>query len=339
VFDTDMVWITFALSGIVILVAGTKLSQYGDRIAEYSGLGRLWVGVVLLAAATSLPELVTAVSAVLIDAPNLAVGDLLGAGLGNMLTLALVDLAHRQKRVWQQTALDQTLIASLAVITTGLAGLLIIVRHSFSAFSIGIGTIAIAIIYLFGMRLVFRQESMRRRAEQLERVVQKEEAAWNRPDSSLRRAGLGFAGATLGILIAAPLLANSAMQIAEITGISSTFIGTSLVAIVTSLPEMVTTFAAVRLGAFDLAVGNLFGSNAFNMAILFIADVAYSRGSLLAAVDPTHAVTALVGILLMTVGIMGIIYRAEKRFMFIEPDSALMIVGYLLGMGLIFSIG
>jgi cation:H+ antiporter len=128
------------------------------------------------------------------------------------------------------------------------------------------------------------------------------------------------------------------MEIAEITGISTTFIGTSLVGIVTSLPELVTTFAAVRLGAFDLAVGNLFGSNAFNMAILFIADMAYWKGPLLAAVEPAHAVTALVGIVLMSVGNMGLIYRAEKRFLLIEPDSALMILGYVLGMGLIFSI-
>ena len=336
-----MVWVTFALSGIAIMIAGTKLSHYGDRIAEHSGLGRLWIGVVLLAAATSLPEMLTAVSAVLIDAPNLAVGDLFGAGLGNMLTLALIDLAHRQKRVWQQTALDQTLIASLAVIMTGLAGLLIIVRHSVSSFHVGIGTVAIALIYLFGMRVVFRQESMRRRAEQLQRVVEKEEAALHRPvrTGSLKQAGLGFAGATVGILIAAPLLADSALGIAVETGISSTFVGTSLVAIVTSLPEMVTTFAAVRLGAFDLAVGNLFGSNAFNMAILFVADLAYRNGPLLAAVDSTHAVTAFVSILLMTVGIMGIMYRAEKRFLFIEPDSALMIAGYLLGMALIFSLG
>ena len=336
-----MVWVTFALSGIAIMIAGTKLSHYGDRIAEHSGLGRLWIGVVLLAAATSLPEMLTAVSAVLIDAPNLAVGDLFGAGLGNMLTLALIDLAHRQKRVWQQTALDQTLIASLAVIMTGLAGLCILVRHTLPSFQVGLGTIAIALIYLFGMRVVFRQESMRRRAEQLQRVVEKEEAALHRPvrTGSLKQAGLGFAGATVGILIAAPLLADSALGIAVETGISSTFIGTSLVAIVTSLPEMVTTFAAVRLGAFDLAVGNLFGSNAFNMAILFVADLAYWNGPLLAAVDSTHAVTAFVSILLMTVGIMGIMYRAEKRFLFVEPDSALMIAGYLLGMALIFSLG
>ena len=335
-----MAWITFVLSGIAIIFAGTKLSQYGDRIAEYSGLGRLWIGVVLLAGATSLPEVLTVLSAVLIDAPDLAVGDLFGAGLTNMLTLALIDLAHRTKRVWQQTALDQALIASLAVIMTGLAGLLIMVKHSVSIVQIGAGTLAIAVIYLFGMRVVLRQESMRRRAEQLQRVVQSTDASdHTMKKHSLKQAGLGFAAAAGGILIAAPLLADSAVQIAETTGISSTFIGTSLVAIVTSLPEMVTAFAAVRMGAFDLAVGNLFGSNAFNMGILFFADVAYRKGPLLGAVNDAHAVTALVSILLMSVGIMGIIYRAEKRFFFVEPDSALMIMGYLIGMGLIFSLG
>jgi cation:H+ antiporter len=335
-----MAWITFVLSGIAIIFAGTKLSQYGDRIAEYSGLGRLWIGVVLLAGATSLPEVLTVLSAVLIDAPNLAVGDLFGAGLTNMLTLALIDLAHRTKRVWQQTALDQALIASLAVIMTGLAGLLIMVKHSVSIVQIGAGTLAIAVIYLFGMRVVLRQESMRRRAEQLQRVVQSTDASdHTMKKHSLKQAGWGFAAAAGGILIAAPLLADSAVQIAETTGISSTFIGTSLVAIVTSLPEMVTAFAAVRMGAFDLAVGNLFGSNAFNMGILFFADVAYRKGPLLGAVNDAHAVTALVSILLMSVGIMGIIYRAEKRFFFVEPDSALMIMGYLIGMGLIFSLG
>lgn len=335
-----MAWITFVLSGLAIIFAGTKLSQYGDRIAEYSGLGRLWIGVVLMAGATSLPEMLTVLSAVLIDAPDLAVGDLFGAGLTNMLTLALIDLAHRTKRVWQQTALDQALIASLAVIMTGLAGLLIMVKHSIPIVQIGAGTLAIAVIYLFGMRVVLRQESMRRRAEQLQRVVQSTGASdHTMKKHSLKQAGLGFAVAAGGILIAAPLLADSAVQIAETTGISSTFIGTSLVAIVTSLPEMVTAFAAVRMGAFDLAVGNLFGSNAFNMGILFVADMAYRKGPLLGAVNDAHAVTALVSILLMSVGIMGIIYRAEKRFFFVEPDSALMIMGYLIGMGLIFSLG
>ncbi len=105
------------------------------------------------------------------------------------------------------------------------------------------------------------------------------------------------------------------------------------------MPELVTTFAAVRIGAFDLAVGNLFGRNAFNMAILLLADLAYWKGPLLAAVEPTHAATAFLGMVLMSVGVMGIIYRAEKRVLFIEPDSLLMIVSYVLGMWLLYQMG
>lgn len=334
-----MHWPMFVLSATVIVVAGTKLSQYGDRIAEHTGLGRLWIGVLLLAGATSLPEISTAVSAVLIDAPNLAVGDLMGAGLSNMLTLALIDLAYREKRVWRQAALEQALIATLAIILTGLAGLLIVVRQPIPIEGIGLGTIAIAAIYVFGMRVVFRQEDMRRREKERERIVEAEEARGAASADALRRALVGFAVAALALLASAPLLAESAKEIAAATGLSTTFIGTSLVAMTTSLPEFVTSFAAVRLGALDLAVGNLFGSNAINMAMLLVADAAYRKGPLLASIEATHAVTALVSILLMSVGLMGIIYRAEKRFPLIEPDSVLMIVGYLLGIGLLFRIG
>ncbi len=334
-----MPWVLFAFSALVIAVAGTKLSHYGDRLAEHTGLGRLWIGVVLLAGATSLPEALTAVSASLLDAPNIAAGDLLGAGLSNMLTLALIDLVYREKRVWRQTALEQALIATLAIVLTGLAGLLIVVRQPVPIGGVGLGTVAIATIYILGMRVVFRQEDMRRRESERKRLVASEERRGEAPAGALRRAGLGFAAASLALLAAAPLLAESAKDIAAATGISTTFIGTSLVAVTTSLPELVVSIAAVRLGAFDLAVGNLFGSNAINMALLFVADAAYRRGPLLASIDTAHAVTAFVGILLMSVGLMGIVYRAEQRFVLIEPDSVLMIVGYLLGMGLVYRMG
>jgi cation:H+ antiporter len=118
---------------------------------------------------------------------------------------------------------------------------------------------------------------------------------------------------------------------------TATFIGTSLVAITTSLPELVVSISAVRLGAFDLAVGNLFGSNAFNMAAFFFADLAYRGGGLLSTVSSTHALTALWATIMMNIGLMGIIYRAERRFRLIEPDSLLMIVVYVLGLWLLFN--
>jgi cation:H+ antiporter len=332
-------WSVFVLSAVTIVLAGTALSRYGDQIAEFTGLGRLWIGVVLMAAATSLPEVFTTMSAGWIDAPDLAAGDLFGAGLSNMLTLGLIDLLHRQKRVWQQAALEHTLTAALAMVLTALAAFFVLLPIHTTHLGVGLGSLTLFILYVLGMRLVFRQKDMKRRWREQEAVVEgsaaKRESAATRRDE-LRRAVIGFSAGALVLLVAAPFLAWSAERIAEETGTSATFIGTSLVAITTSLPELVTSIAAVRLGAFDLAVGNLFGSNAFNMAAFFFADAAYRGGSLLGTVSQAHALTALWSILMMNIGLMGIIYRAEKRFLLIEPDSLLMIVSYVLGVWLLF---
>jgi len=332
-------WAIFLLSAAVIVYAGTKLSRYGDQIASLTGLGGLWIGIVLMAGATSLPEVFTTVSAALIDSPDLAAGDLFGAGMTNMLTLALIDLFHRQKKVWQQATLDHALSAGLAIFLTGLAAFFVLHGSDVKHGGVGLGSMLLLLFYIFGMRLVFRQENMRRRQREIELVVEgqsEEEAKQPSKREGLRRASLGFTVTALALLVAAPFLAGSANAIAEQSGISATFIGTALLGITTSLPELVTAIAAVRLGAFDLAVGNLFGSNAFNMAAFFLVDVAYSGGPLFNSISDAHAMTALWSILLMSTALMGIIYRVEERYMLIEPDSFLIILGYCLGLWLLF---
>ncbi len=332
-----MIWLTFVCSAAVIVLAGTRLSRYGDEIAELTGLGRLWIGVVLMSTATSLPEVFTDVSAVLMDSPDLAAGDLFGSNMANMLILGIIDLMHRQKRIWQQAALEHTLTAAFAMLLTGLAAFFVLMKIDIIHLGVGIGSLTLVVIYMLGMRLVFRQEDMKRRQREKEALVEglaaKADAAQR---GDVRRAVVGFSATTLVLLVAAPFLAGSAKEIAEYSGISATFIGASLVGIATSLPELVTSIAAVRLGAFDLAVGNLFGSNAFNMAAFFFVDVAYPGRALFSAVSSTHALTALWSVVMMNIGLMGIIYRAEKRFMLIEPDSLLMIVTYVLGLWLLF---
>ena len=331
-------WAIFLLSAAVIVYAGTKLSRYGDEIAKLTGLGGLWIGVVVMAGATSLPEIFTTVSAGWMNTPDLAAGNLFGAGMSNMLTLGLIDLLHRQKRVWQQAALGHTLTAALAMALTGLAAFFVLLNVNVTHVGVGLGSLTLFLLYVLGMRLVFRQEDMERRQREqdvlVEQTLVKQDAVSRRGE--MRRAVIGFSLSALALLAAAPLLAWSAERIAEETGTSATFIGTSLVAITTSLPELVVAIAAVRLGAFDLAVGNLFGSNAFNMAAFLFADLAYRDGGLLDSVSSAHALTALWSILMMNIGLMGIIYRAEKRFMLLEPDGLLMVASYVLGLWLLF---
>lgn len=129
---------------------------------------------------------------------------------------------------------------------------------------------------------------------------------------------------------------HRAKQVAESTGLGATFMGTWLVGLSTSLPELVASIAALRLGAFDLAVGNLIGSNAFNMAILIVVDLAHPGGSIFVDASRTHALTAVSGIILMALGLSAIVYRAKKRFTMLEPDSALIVLAYALTMWMLY---
>jgi cation:H+ antiporter len=145
-----------------------------------------------------------------------------------------------------------------------------------------------------------------------------------------------FVLAGLVVVAAGVWLARSGDAIGKRTGLGSTFFGTWLVGFATSLPELVASFAAVRLGAYDAAVGNLFGSNGFNMAIFVVLDAVHPGGPLFAAVSPAHAITGLFGVMLTGLGLAALVYRAERRFAMIEPDSLAIVVGYVAGMWLLF---
>ena len=322
--------LAFLLSGTVVVVAGSVLARMADAISEHTGLGRLWVGAVLLAAATSLPELATDVAAVRIGAPDLAVGDLFGSSLANMLILALIDLLLPRRRLFGEAAFDHALSACLAIVLNAAAALFVLARMQVVLGGVGLESAALLATYVAGTRAVYRQSV--RRAAAGDRPV-RETAG---PVPTLGRAILGFSAAAAAILVASPVLARSAEWIARATGLGTSFVGTWLVGLATSLPELVSSVAAVRLGAYDLAVGNLFGSNGFNMAILFALDVVHPGGPILAAVEPVHALSGLLAVVLMSLGLAAIVYRAERRFAFVEPSSVAMVGVYVLGLLLLY---
>jgi cation:H+ antiporter len=147
---------------------------------------------------------------------------------------------------------------------------------------------------------------------------------------------VGFAAASAVILMVAPVFAASAQALAEITGLATSLIGTWLVGLATSLPELVTSLAAVRLKAYDLAVGNLFGSNAINMMMFLPLDLALQGPSIFSVVHPVHALTGVVGIILMALGQAAILLRAQGRSGLLEPGGALMLLVYVSGLWLVF---
>lgn len=310
--------LTFMGSALVVIIAGIFLTISADTIAVRTKLGKLLVGGVLLAGATSLPELFVDISAIKAGMPDLAVGDLLGSSIFNLLILATADLLHRGKTsFFTPTAGKHALSASLSIVLTGIVILGILMREKSALSFVGVGAPlwVMALAYAGGIRLVYADQ--RYRFKEFKEMIEEEP-----PRLSLGKAiGLFLICAiTLGVV--APVLAESAGEIARITGLGKTFVGSTLLALSTSLPELVSTMTAVRRGSMDLAIGNIFGSNTFNMLLLIPLDFVF-EGSLLGSVSMEHALTGLAIILATSVTTMGQLYQVEPRRPFIEPDALL----------------
>jgi len=322
-----MMWITFLLSAAVIVFAATQLAKYGDIIATRTRLGGMFIGILLLAGATSLPELLTTINSISQGIPNLAAGNLLGSNMFNMLMLAVIDLAGQHRRILRNAALKHALSGSLAVIMIGMAVFFILAKLELSVGWLGAGSIVLIITYVISIYLIQRNASPLAATDEIV------------PDNypSLLRGIIGFVIAAGVLTLITPLLVKSSSQIAEVTGLGTSFIGTTLVAIVTSLPELVTTLAAIRIGADDMAIGNLFGSNMFNMFALGLTDLFYVDGLFLNIIDPSFLLIGMLGLLMTAVGLVGNLARIEKRLFFMEADALLLIAMYVGGLMLLFS--
>lgn len=319
----------FLVSAAVVVAAGTALARAGDAIATRTRLGGLFVGMLLLASATSLPEIVTDVSATLDGAPDLAIGDLFGSSMANMAILAIIDLAtHR--RVWPGVELGHARIGAVAIALTVVIVIGIANPTGIQIGWIGLEPIIVVMSYVVAAAWLGRTG----RAPSGPGATPAEElvapTGWGLSRiGSLRRDLATFGIAALAILGSGPLLAMSADGIATESGIAETFVGATLLAVATSLPELVAALAAVRIGAYDLAVGNLFGSNAFNMTVVLWVDLAHTEGPVLDAVSPQQLVPGLGAVLLMAVAIGALLGGDATRLRRGEPDAVLLLVVYV----------
>ncbi len=319
-----MVWFELLVCIATILVAGTQLSKYGDEIAEKTGLGRSWIGLILLATVTSLPELISGVSAVTLNnLPDLAVGGLLGSCLFNIVILAILDLAAGKTPLSSRVHHSHVLSAGFGIIL--LACVCIAKIYGSPQFIFGWVdpfSIVYVAIYAIAMRTLFQFESRRALQEISEATVE------SLQQGTLFKSALLFALFAGFIVAAALYLPDVADRIGKITGMSNTFIGSSLVAITTSLPEVVVSVSAARMGAFDMAVGNVLGSNLFNVAILGVVDMFYTKGSLLAQASNQHVLTTLVAIITTAIAAIGVTFRADKKRLALTWDSIAILVCY-----------
>jgi cation:H+ antiporter len=324
-----LVWILaqFAACTALILWSGARLSRYGDMIAEKTGFGGTWVGLLLMAAVTSLPELVTGGSAVVLyDAVDIAAGDAIGSCMFNLVILALIDVrdpAPLSTRIHQ----GHVLTGAFGILQLGLVALAVVAGPRMPAVGwIGIHSFWLLGIYALAMRAIFRFE--RRRLSAISReLAEKEEYT----HVTLARAILLYSATALVLVAAAAYLPAIGERLAAITGLSQSFVGNVFIAASTSLPEVVVTLAAIRMGALDMAAANLFGSNLFNAAILGIDDLLYTKGIFLASVSAGHLITLASAIMMTAVAIVGLTYRAAEKRYRISWDAMVIVAIYVAG--------
>ncbi|MCL6641999.1 MAG: sodium:calcium antiporter [Candidatus Bipolaricaulota bacterium] len=321
----ELAWGVTLACLVVIWFAGRKLTHTVDIIATRTGLGRVFIGSVLLAATTSLPEVATEAAAAAMGLVDIALGDLFGSNIYNMTILAVCGFLWGRGPLLAAASRDHVATAALGMMLSAIAALAILTRPQIGLLGIGIEIYIILAVYLFGLRLL---RTINRDADPQEAAVPSEESmvwVWMR----------FFIAASL-VISAAIFLSQAADVIATVTGLGGTFIGTTLVAATTSAPELITSIVAVRMGAVDLAVGNVLGSNIFNMNILLVSDLFYRGGYIISAGNQTHAITALVGLVLSGFVTLGLLSPIPGRLGRLSLEAILLLVFYFLGTYLVF---
>ncbi len=326
-----VIWTQFSLCVALIGLAGVRLIRYGDALAALTGLSRSWIGLILIATVTSLPELVTGLSAVTVAAsPDMAVGDALGSCIFNLAILAGVDVLHRRQSIYAVASRALVLPAGFGVILLSSAALVLLLGRQGVLPDIAYvswGSVAIVLLYATAMRTLYLAE--RRDAPS---------------PVAMAPANLGFKQALTGYVVAAAVIVAAGVwlpligvELAARMGWSNSFVGSLFVAFATSVPELATTWAAVRMGAIDMAFANLLGSNLFNVLILALDDMALRSGSLYAQVSPMHAVSAMSATLMSGTVVVALVYRPASRVWHIGSWVSLALLAlYLLNAALLY---
>jgi cation:H+ antiporter len=321
--------IGFIIATAIIVITGSRLSKYGDLMADMLGWGKMFMGIILLASVTSMPELMTGISSVVIlDAPDLAVGDIVGSCAFNILIISLMDLFYDHKKPLTSVAQPGHIIAaSFGIILLCLVAFAILMPSFFGTILwIGEFSILFLVFYPVAIRVIFLYD----KKENNHREERK-----NPYSLTLKQVVFRYALNAVILMAAAMLLPYFGEHLAEASGLGQSFFGTLFIAASTSLPEVVVSIAAIRMGTIDLAIGNIFGSNIFNIAILALDDIMYTKGPIFQFTSPNHIIPVLGTIIITAIGIIGIVFKEEKKWK-LAIDTALIAVVYVLMMVLLY---
>jgi cation:H+ antiporter len=323
----------FVAAAAGVWFAGSRLTIFADAIADRKRIGQAFMGLVFVAAATSLPEMVTTLYGALTGEAALVLGNMFGGITMQTAILAIADLSLAGAALTAYprgpgSALEATLLIALLASLLGFHA----IGEFALPFGVGLGTLVLGLAYV-GIVVMLREYDRKETWVPVEVPETAEPLIGEVVPRELDKATSAylvwqFALLALVILICALALTSSAAAIAEQTGLSSSFIGVTLLASATSLPELSTTLAAVRIGAHSMAISNIFGSNLLMIALVLPADLAYAGAPVLGAIDQGTAFALISGVLVTAIYLAGLLIRSRRTLFGMGYDSALVLFVY-----------
>lgn len=336
-----MLGLIFVLAGFAGLAGtiawiGIRIAKLGDRLADRTGWGEAIMGAVFIGATTSLPGSVASILAAAANHPSLAISNGIGGIAAQTAFLAIADITYRRANLEHAAAAPENLTqCALLVVMLGIV-ILAVAAPPVAVFGINPASLVLLAAYGFGVHLITRARNAPMwQPERTADTITDTPADTSRDMVPLSRLWLRFA--VLAVLLAASGfgIAQAAFAIVEMTPLSESVIGALLVAIATSLPELVIALGAVRQGALTLAVGNILGGNCFDVLFLSMSDVAYRPGSIYhAAAAPDRLIIAL-ALLMAGILLLGLLRRQKHGIANIGFESMALLGVYLLGMAVV----
>lgn len=302
------------------MFSAVKLSGYADIISRNTKIGGLLAGTILLAVATSLPELTATISASVIGNADIAVGNGLGSIIFNIFFLFLLDIYFRNKRLFLKVSDDHLYTAVIALLLCVVTAGGLVLHYPLSFFGISVISVLVVAIYIGGMFYISKKQNNNA-----------DEGKKASPDKNvnIRRTVIKFIAFAAVIFVSGSALSISGDVMSNTTGISATAVGSILVATATSLPDAVSVFVALRLANVNMAIGTILGSNIFNVLVTAIGDAFYRGGSIWMDTSDQTIIIAIAGFVLT--GLVMIIVkrdRTKNAFTYMMP-SLVVVIGYM----------
>ncbi len=326
--------VVLAFTAVVAIIAwfGIRMTGAARDLAHDTGVGEAVMGALFIGAATSLSGITTSISAASAGHAELAVSNGLGGIAAQTCFLAIADIAYRRANLEHAAASAENLFMAALLITLLSIHALALSIPDLTVFGVHPATPILVTVYLFGLHLLGRTHEMPMWLPRRTSDTPREPVNHNhRRRQHLARLWVRFASYSVVVALSGWALAQLAVPLGEKTGLSYGVVGGIFTAVSTSIPELVVAITAVRMGALNLAVGDIIGGNAFDTLFVAASDVAFSSGSIYAAMSHAEHFWLATSLVMTGVLLMGLIHRERHGPANIGLESVVLLVLYLGG--------